>query len=140
MPPSLPPKAASPAAAPAAQDEEQRRHAAQLRLWQRLQRASHDIIYITLLRAGGEPFGAPFERGLPSLTARLVRAFKQRSFFAFNSSERLGGPQRRNKFTRYGAATYRGPHRSLTPAAPAPATAIQRLLGFWRRRRPSRPS
>jgi hypothetical protein len=95
---------------PAASTVERRRDAAQLRLWRALAKASQDLIYMALQRAGGEPFAAPFEPGLPTLTMRVVRFLKQRSFFMFNSMEILQRRAQRNKFTRHGASPYRGPY------------------------------
>src|SRR4051794_19338374 len=71
-------------------------------------RSSRDLIYESVMRGGGEPFGAPYDLGLPSLIERIVRRFKQRSFFTFETFERAGKERKLNKFTKYGAARYRG--------------------------------
>lgn len=76
------------------------------------QRTSRDRIYESMMRGGGEPFGAPFGVGLSSLTQWVVRKVKQRGFFSFETLERTeeqAGPTL-NKFTRYGAAPFRGEH------------------------------
>lgn len=78
-------------------------------------RKSRDVIYEAMAR-GGASFGAPFRQGLASLTEGVVRRLKQRSFFGFETLERDGGggddqAPTRNKFTRYGAAPYRGPYK-----------------------------
>jgi hypothetical protein len=73
-------------------------------------RASADLIYDSVMRCGGEPFGAPFEAGLSSLTERIVKLFKLSGFFGFESMERLRAKNRRNKFTRHGAAPFLGEH------------------------------
>lgn len=75
-------------------------------------RASRDRVYESVMRGGGEPFGEPFTFGLSSLTAWAVRKIKQRGFFGFETLERPD-PEARlhgNKFTRYGAAPFRGEH------------------------------
>jgi hypothetical protein len=74
-------------------------------------RQSADVIYEVVMRAGGEPFGAPFEAGVASLTPKLAKLLKQTGFFGFETLERLGTRNRRNKFTRHGAAPYRGTYR-----------------------------
>lgn len=73
-------------------------------------RTSQDRIYESVMRGGGEPFGAPYTAGVASLMERLVLKFKQRSFFAFETLERSHdeGSLRANKFTRYGAAPFTG--------------------------------
>ena len=73
-------------------------------------RPSNDLIYESIMRGGGEPFGPPFEAGVPSLTEKIVKLFKQRSFFGFETLEKPRRKARRNKFTRYGAAPYKGSH------------------------------
>ena len=40
-----------------------------------------ETIYRYIMRGGGEPFGAPYEIGKQSLTEKIVRFFKQKSFF-----------------------------------------------------------
>jgi len=71
-------------------------------------RDSDDAIYGSVMGAGGEPFGAPFEVGLQSLTTRLVKLLRQTGFFRFETLERLRPRHRRNKFTRHGAAPFVG--------------------------------
>ena len=61
------------------------------------------------MRGGGEPFGAPYEIGKQSLTEKIVRFFKQKSFFGFETMEPTKKKKNVNKFTRYGASRYRGP-------------------------------
>jgi hypothetical protein len=73
-------------------------------------RECDDVIYRAVMRTGGEPFGAPFEVGLSSLTQRLVHALRQIGFFRFETLERLRPRHRRNKFTRHGAAPFVGDH------------------------------
>ena len=72
------------------------------------QRSSHDLIYETVMRGGGEPFGEPFAAGTSSLTQKIVKLFKQRGFFRFETLEKPRPKRWKNKFTRYGAAPYRG--------------------------------
>ncbi len=74
-------------------------------------RKSNELIYESIMRGGGEPFGPPFEIGTGSLTERVVKLFKQKSFFAFETIEKTRRRARRNKFTRYAAAPFRGPHK-----------------------------
>jgi hypothetical protein len=69
------------------------------------QRPSTDVIYETLMRAGGEPFGAPFEMGPSTLTEKIVRFFKQVGYFSFETFDKTR--RSKNKFTRYGAARYK---------------------------------
>ena len=71
-------------------------------------RPSPDLIYQTIMRGGGEPFGRPFELSMQSLTAKVVKLFRQHSFFAFESMDKPKARNRVNKFTRYGAARFRG--------------------------------
>jgi hypothetical protein len=73
---------------------------------------SADRIYRSVMRSGGEPFGAPFENGTASLTSRIVQLFKQAGFFGFETLERLRKRNRRNKFTRHAAAPFLGQHRN----------------------------
>lgn len=79
-------------------------------------RHSRDVIYEAMAR-GGASFGAPFRQGLASLTEQVVQRFKQRSFFGFETLERTphgegeAKAEPRNKFTQYGAAPFRGPHK-----------------------------
>ncbi|OGQ77998.1 MAG: hypothetical protein A2289_21295 [Deltaproteobacteria bacterium RIFOXYA12_FULL_58_15] len=75
-------------------------------------RQSDDVIYESVMRGGGEPFGAPFDVGVGSLTEKIVRFFKQRGFFGFETLERPKRKNRINRFTRYGASPYRGTYRS----------------------------
>lgn len=74
-------------------------------------RGSAESLRLNVQRGGGEPFGAPHELGLQSLTERIVAVLKQKGFFAFEAFERLLPRNRRNKFTRHGAARYRGDYR-----------------------------
>lgn len=69
---------------------------------------SAERIYRSVMRTGGEPFGAPFENGTATLTERIVRLFKQAGFFGFETLERLRKKNRRNKFTRHGSAPFVG--------------------------------
>ena len=68
-----------------------------------------ETIYRYIMRGGGEPFGAPYEIGKQSLTEKIVRFFKQKSFFGFETMEPTKKKKNVNKFTRYGASRYRGP-------------------------------
>ena len=74
-------------------------------------RPSHDLIYEAIMRGGGEPFGPPFESGASTLTEKIVKLFKQHSFFGFETFEKLRRRRRQNKFTRYGAAPFKGGYR-----------------------------
>ena len=74
-------------------------------------RPSSELIYESMMRGGGEPFGPPFEAGVSSLTEKIVKLFKQHSFFSFETMEKPRRKARRNKFTRYGAAPYKGSYR-----------------------------
>lgn len=78
-------------------------------LTQNLQRGSTELIHESIMRGGGEPFGEPFYVGPSTLTNRIVKWFKQRGFFGFETFEKTN--RKRNKFTRYGASRYRGPYR-----------------------------
>jgi hypothetical protein len=71
------------------------------------QRNNHRI-YEFIMRAGGVPFGRPLGIGVATLTEKIVRIFKQRSFFGFETLEQSDPKGLRNKFTRHGAARYRG--------------------------------
>ena len=71
-------------------------------------RSSEDVIYESIMRSGGEPFGAPWDLGLSSLTERVVKLFRQRSFFRFETLERLKKKGSRNRFTRHGSSRYFG--------------------------------
>ena len=75
-----------------------------------VRRESEDVIYRAVMGSGGEPFGAPFEAGLSTLTQKLVKLVKQTGFFRFETLERLRRRNQRNKFTRHGAAPYVGDH------------------------------
>jgi len=66
------------------------------------------MIYDSVMRAGGEPFGAPFANGLLSLTDRIVKLFKLKGFFGFETFERLRRGRRKNRFSRYGSANHLG--------------------------------
>ena len=68
--------------------------------------SSNDLIYQTIMRNGGTPFGRPFNVGMTTLTERVVQYFKQKGFFRFETFENQ--TQRRNRFTRYGASPHRG--------------------------------
>jgi len=74
-------------------------------------RPSNDLIYESIMRGGGEPFGQPFEAGVSSLTDKIVKLFKQHSFFAFETMEKPRKKARSNKFTKYGAAPFKGGYR-----------------------------
>ena len=76
---------------------------------QREKRSQEETIYRYIMRGGGEPFGAPYEIGKQSLTEKIVRFFKQKSFFGFETMEPTKKKKNINKFTRYGASRYRGP-------------------------------
>lgn len=115
-------------------DEEKLRQAQQLTLWGRLQRVSRTLIYGVMMRSGGEPFGAPFERGVPSLDEKVVKRFSQRSFFGFETLERLRRRTERNKFTRHGAAPYRGPYQFL-PKPTESRGVVARFLHYLRENR-----
>jgi len=71
-------------------------------------RPSNELIYDAMMRGGGEPFGAPYEVGTSSLTERIVRFFKQKSFFGFETFEKRRRRRRKNRFTRYGSSRYNG--------------------------------
>ena len=121
-------------------DFELRRAAVRLSLWQSLGRASRQLIYSIVMRSGGEPFGAPFELGLQSLTEQVVKRLSQHSFFGFEALEKMELRGRRNKFTRHGAAPYRGPHRQAPTPADGGLGSGRRPRGLlmrlsWRRRR-----
>ncbi len=71
-------------------------------------RNSEDLIYESIMRGGGEAFGEPYRIGLSSLTEKVVKFFKQRSFFGFETFEEKPTKRYKNKFTRYGAARHFG--------------------------------
>lgn len=77
--------------------------------------SSNVRIYETMMRSGGEPFGAPFEVGVSSLTTKVVEFFRQAGFFGFETLERLMVRNRRNKFTRHGSAPFTGDLLRRTP-------------------------
>lgn len=68
--------------------------------------ASSELIRETIMRSGGEPFGRPYEMSLHSLTEKVVKLFRLKSFFGFEIFEKP--THRRNKFTRYGASRFFG--------------------------------
>ncbi len=72
------------------------------------QKQSTDLIYNVVMRSGGEPFGAPFEVGVQSLTEKIVKFFKQAGFFGFETMEKVRKKNRRNKFTKHGASNFHG--------------------------------
>ncbi|MBC7792885.1 MAG: hypothetical protein H7Z43_04195 [Clostridia bacterium] len=74
-------------------------------------RKSSDLIYESIMRGGGEPFGEPYEVSAQSLTEKIVRFFKQKGFFAFEYFEKRRRRQGRNKFTKYGASPFRGDYK-----------------------------
>jgi hypothetical protein len=74
-------------------------------------RKSSDLIHESIMRGGGEPFMEPYEVSAQSLTEKIVRYFKQKGFFGFEYFERRRRRQRKNKFTRYGSAPYRGDYK-----------------------------
>lgn len=74
-------------------------------------RKSNDLIYDSIMRGGGEPFMEPYEVSAQSLTEKIVRYFKQKGFFGFEFFERRRRVKRRNKFTKYGAAPFRGEYK-----------------------------
>jgi hypothetical protein len=78
-------------------------------------RPSRDLIYEAMSRAGGDAFGAPFALGLASLTERVSTKLKQHGFFGFETLEQQQPQAQRNKFTRQGAAPFRGPYRRKPP-------------------------
>ncbi len=72
-------------------------------------RPSGDLIYESIMRGGGEPFGRPYSIGLGSLTERVVTFFKVKSFFGFETFESAKQTKKlTNKYTRYGASRYFG--------------------------------
>jgi len=83
-----------------------------------IKRESGDLIYESIMRGGGEPFGAPFEFGTQSLTRKIVEFLKQRGFFNFETIEKMKPQQRQNKFTRYGATTFRGTYQKTKKTKP----------------------
>ena len=77
-----------------------------------IQSDSRDLIYQSIMRGGGEPFGAPFEFGTQSLTQKIVEFLKQRGFFNFETLEKIKPRNRQNKYTRYGSTTFRGRYQA----------------------------
>ena len=77
----------------------------------REKRRSEEAIYRYVMRGGGEAFGKPYELGKQSLTQKIVHFFKQRGFFAFETLEKPEPVKKHNKFTKYGASRFRGPHK-----------------------------
>lgn len=63
-------------------------------------------------RSSGTSFGAPFELGTTSLTEKIVDWFKQKGFFAVETSERVSPQNQRNKYSAHGASRFIG---TLTP-------------------------
>lgn len=82
-------------------------------LYRKATHKSHELIYEYVMRNGGEPFGQPYEISTSTLTEKIVKFFKQKGFFGFEFMEKANASKRkiRNKFTRYGAAPFRGPHQ-----------------------------
>lgn len=78
-------------------------------------RHSHELIHESVMRGGGEPFLAPFENGTSTLTVKIVKLLKQSGFFGFETMEKLRTKNRRNKFTRHGAAPFVGEYRPVKP-------------------------
>lgn len=115
-------------------EEEKLREAQQLTLWGHLRKVSRNLIYGVMMRGGGEPFGAPFERGMQSLDERVVKKLHQRSFFSFESLEKLRRRRERNKFTRHGAAPYRGPYQ-FAPRIQASRGVVERFIRYLRENR-----
>ncbi len=74
-------------------------------------RKSSDLIYESIMRGGGEPFGEPYEVSAQTLTDRIVKFFRQKGFFGFEFFEKRRRRRYRNKFTKYGAAPFRGDHK-----------------------------
>ena len=94
-------------------------------------RPSADLIYETIMRGGGEAFGAPFEVGVPTLTERVVAFFKQKGFFGFESFEGSRPKRRRNRFTRHGSSRYYGAY-DVTAARRAAQRKEQATTGGTR--------
>ena len=115
-------------------EEEKLREAQQLTLWGHLRKISRNLIYGVMMRGGGEPFGAPFEPGLQTLDERVVKKLHQRGFFRFETLERLRRRRERNKFTRHGAAPYRGPYQ-FAPQVQASRGVVERFLTYLRENR-----
>lgn len=112
-------------------EEEKRQQALQRGLLAQLHQFSRNLIYITMMRSGGEPFGAPFEVGTPTLTERIVKLFRQKSFFSFETLEKLQTRSHRNKYTRHGAAPHRGPYTHL-PEVRSGRGFVARFLTYLR--------
>ena len=77
----------------------------------REKRKSEEGIYRYVMKGGGAAFGQPYESGKQSLTEKIVKFFKQRGFFGFETLETPKTQTKTNKFTKYGAARYRGPYK-----------------------------
>lgn len=89
-------------------------------------KASKNIIYEAMTRSG-DAFGRPFIAGVSSLTERVVKKLRQKSFFGFETFDRLMARRKANdtdvnKFTKYGAAPYRGDLRAQAEALSATKT------------------
>ena len=82
-------------------------------------RDSSELIYESVMRGGGEPFMAPFDVGTATLTDGIVKRFKLKGFFGFETVERTKVNRRRNKFTRYGATNRRNQRRKDRSGLPA---------------------
>ena len=67
------------------------------------QRTSHELLYESIMHAGGEPFGRPLGAGVTTLTKRTVRRFKKRGYF-FISTYEDKNDARRNPFTKAGSS------------------------------------
>ena len=70
--------------------------------------SSSELIYRSIMRSGGEPFGRPYAISFASLTEKVVTYFKQKGFFSFETFESPKAIQRPNRFSRYGATNHRG--------------------------------
>lgn len=88
--------------------------------WQRYLQASHTRLRELSMRTGGEPF-APFEIALDTLTEEIVRKFNVRSFWGFAFLERLRRDRRGNKYTRFGAAPFRGDYVAINQPQDPPS-------------------
>ena len=67
------------------------------------QRASHELLYESIMTAGGEPFGSPLGPGTTTLTQKTVRRFRKRGHFFISTYEEYR-PNRKNIFTRAGSS------------------------------------
>ena len=68
------------------------------------QRASHELLYESIMHSGGEPFGNALGPGVTTLTNKTVKRFRKRGHFLFSTYEAFD-ERRRNRFTRAGATT-----------------------------------